>query len=202
MVARDHVGPTVAGFGDRRDRGRHAQVRRRIVRAGPVELGVETICGTILGARTVRRDDGRELGGRRRDEKAGPFRRAQPLVTVARVPGHAGGELRTDIERELTRRMRTVDDHVDVARRERTEQAIERHAQRGRARDVIEQRELRARRDRGLERIDECILVEGQGNRHDDDLRTTRARDAIELVLARAILVARREQFVARVDRR
>ena len=81
--------------------------------------------------------------------------RAEPLVAVA---GVVGGAERAEIERHHPRRVGAVDQRVDAAAaRARRRGAAIGSTRAGRAGHVIEQRQPRARRDRGQHRVHHLV---------------------------------------------
>ena len=80
----------------------------------------------------------------RRPEHAAAARRERPLVQVGRVPVDAQ---RGDVDVDRAGRMGGVDQHRHAARATRRGHLGERQDQRRLARDVVEQRDPRARRD-------------------------------------------------------
>src|SRR5437762_3225459 len=105
VIAPHDLGPSAVD--DRREelqRGGDGKPRRRIERAGPVELEVEAAAVAALRVRAMA-DDRRahRVAAVRMDvEKRGALRRANPLVQVAGVEGNVE---RAEVERQHTRSM-------------------------------------------------------------------------------------------------
>ena len=134
------------------DRRRHGQARRRIARSLPaVPLG-EARLGAVAPRDHERLDPPLVL--RPRPEKPGSLRRAEPLVAVARVDVRP--EL-LEVERQLARRVRAVDDREHAGRARGGADLLDREDERGRRGDVADRDRLRPRADRACELARLCV---------------------------------------------
>ena len=132
----------------RLDRGRDRQRSGGIARPLPAVPVGEGAVGAVAPRDHERLDPALVL--RPRPEEACALRRAEPLVTVARVD--VGAE-RVEIERQLARRVSAVDDRERAGRARRGADLRHREHQRGRRGDVADRDRPRPRPDRGHELV-------------------------------------------------
>ncbi len=132
-------------------------------------------------------------------QERGALRRAEPLVGVRRVIGRAEAR---EVERDHPEGVRAVHQRVHAARRKLGDETLDREDERRRARDVIQDREARVRRN-ARENAGNDFLFGTQRKRNfrHDDSRAGAGRHVVESLLARGVRVVRREEFVAGGER-
>ena len=168
------------------------------MRAGPVEFQPEADAAGPYGIGAVADRQRMDLLATITADEEEPraLRRAEPLVAVAGVVRRPE---RPEVERKHAGRVRTVDDGVDAPRGELADEALDREHEPGRARDVVQQREPRPRRDVSEHGVDDLIgRVQRKRDRRHDDARARTLGDEVERIAARVVGVVRRQELVAR----
>ena len=186
------------------ERRGHGEPRRRVERALPVELGPVT--GSLPRRRrgafapceiVARPDPGLAVAPDVEEGRA--LRRADPLVEVAAY--HAAPE-RVEVERQHPRGVRPVDERVDPAVGERRDDPLDREDERGRARDVADEREPGSIGDRrrGSRSTTSSSEAAGNGSRATTTRAPSRSATWRSDVEDRVVLVVVGEELVAGLE--